>query len=354
MPTRYFYLRETQQQGPIDETELRRLIDAGTVRPETLVWREGAPDWVAARSISELFPGEAHAAPPPLTPPRSAAGSAAADWGRAVAREAGETARVTASQIGRLIGLGSARWDDHRLARKAVDAQAEFGLRLFEGGLGDEELRSRLVQLDEQITGLEWTKASTREVEAERRGVLVRLAEPYLNASPPAGMELEYERARAALLAEQQAHERAARERAGLLPGDDLQRRRLAIGAAVILLGVLLLGWLVCGGSWSSGMGDDEHSSRLVGEWSGTTKGATTFTTRLEFEPDGRVLWHQDSEEGAGTWRVKRVDGVRYTLEVLNDVQPDRKWAWVMAFNGDDEFTITGFDTVPITVQRQK
>jgi hypothetical protein len=262
---------------------------------------------------------------------------------------------VTAAQISRLVGLGSARWVDRRLSRRAVDAQAELGLRLFERGLGDTELRNRLVQLDDCVADSERSRASTRKSDVERRGLLIRLAAPYCNRPPPAGLEREHSRALAALAAGQEAHRRASQEQARLLPADNAQRRRLATGVAVLAVGALVAGWLVV--DWFR---DDRHPSILIGEWMGKTEWVITFTTRFEFARDGRVFWHQDfgaiapAIEGTGTWRVQSAAGTRYTLEVVDALRPDETWGWVIVFNGDDEFTITGYDDMPITVHRQK
>jgi len=43
----WYYADDNNQQfGPITEDELTRLAGAGTVHDQTLVWREGMPDWV--------------------------------------------------------------------------------------------------------------------------------------------------------------------------------------------------------------------------------------------------------------------------------------------------------------------
>lgn len=358
MAPRYFYLQETVQHGPVSEAELRRLACAGTVGPETLVWREGAPDWAPASRIAGLFPssGDSAEAPPPL--PGSGAipnRGPAAEWVRSLTSETRAIARVTAAQLHRLSRLGRARWQNHRLSRRAVDLQAEFGQRLRESGLGASELHNRLKELDEQIAGMEWTRASSREAEAERRGLLVRLAAPFLDGAAPAGMEAEHAQACEAIRAERAAHQRALQERAGLLPEDATQRRRLAIGVAALLGGLLVALWAVL-----AGREDHEHPSRLLGTWEGQTAWIITFTTRFEFQEDGRVSWHQDfgdvapDKSGSGAWRVEHVEGDRYALEIKYDDDPDPTRPWNIVFQGEDEFTVTGFDDIPITVQRRQ
>lgn len=41
----WFYASNGQQAGPISEAELEALLRAGTINPQTLVWREGMTDW---------------------------------------------------------------------------------------------------------------------------------------------------------------------------------------------------------------------------------------------------------------------------------------------------------------------
>lgn len=50
--------------GPVSEEEAKRLIEEGTIRPDTLVWKNGLNEWVRAdgTSLGILF----HRTPPPL------------------------------------------------------------------------------------------------------------------------------------------------------------------------------------------------------------------------------------------------------------------------------------------------
>jgi len=69
----WFYAKDNKQLGPVSAAELKQLADAGTLRPDDLVWREGMDDWQPARKIKGLFE---EAAPPPPSgarPPRPAA-----------------------------------------------------------------------------------------------------------------------------------------------------------------------------------------------------------------------------------------------------------------------------------------
>ena len=41
----WYYALANERQGPIDDATLDGLIAAGTVTPDTLVWRAGMTDW---------------------------------------------------------------------------------------------------------------------------------------------------------------------------------------------------------------------------------------------------------------------------------------------------------------------
>ncbi len=42
---KWYYAEGGSQQGPVEETELNRLVTLGTVRADTLVWHEGLASW---------------------------------------------------------------------------------------------------------------------------------------------------------------------------------------------------------------------------------------------------------------------------------------------------------------------
>ncbi|MEO8588021.1 MAG: DUF4339 domain-containing protein [Flavobacteriales bacterium] len=71
--TKYHIHNGQQQEGPFDKEELR----AKVIKPTTLVWYEGASDWIEAGKIDELkdlftVPPPLKASPPPLGAPVSA------------------------------------------------------------------------------------------------------------------------------------------------------------------------------------------------------------------------------------------------------------------------------------------
>jgi hypothetical protein len=53
----WFFASQGQQQGPVSEAQLRDLIAAGKVTPETLVWTEGMANWLKAGDIPGLLAG---------------------------------------------------------------------------------------------------------------------------------------------------------------------------------------------------------------------------------------------------------------------------------------------------------
>jgi membrane protease subunit (stomatin/prohibitin family) len=67
--TQWYAAINNQQAGPFSETELRQLAGQGQITPESLVWKQGLPDWTAAKNLPELS-GIFRAGPPPLPPQR--------------------------------------------------------------------------------------------------------------------------------------------------------------------------------------------------------------------------------------------------------------------------------------------
>jgi TM2 domain-containing membrane protein YozV len=51
----WYYSVDGDRQGPIGGAELKKLAEAGTLKPTDLVWKDGMADWVQARSIKGLF-----------------------------------------------------------------------------------------------------------------------------------------------------------------------------------------------------------------------------------------------------------------------------------------------------------
>lgn len=79
----WYYEQAGNQHGPIADDEMSALMQAGTVRPETLVWHEGQAGWQPAIDVvpQQLRP-DATGAPPPLpsAEPTDMRGDAEPQW----------------------------------------------------------------------------------------------------------------------------------------------------------------------------------------------------------------------------------------------------------------------------------
>ena len=69
--TKEWYFQEGDKRiGPIAAAALKKLAESGRITPETLVWRNGTPEWVKAGTIRGLITTSIPpAAPPPLDSP---------------------------------------------------------------------------------------------------------------------------------------------------------------------------------------------------------------------------------------------------------------------------------------------
>ena len=54
----YYISGDQQQHGPLAESDLGGLVQAGTITPQTMMWKEGMTDWQpASNSLPQLFSG---------------------------------------------------------------------------------------------------------------------------------------------------------------------------------------------------------------------------------------------------------------------------------------------------------
>ena len=53
-PHTWFYEVRGESVGPVSESELRTLLDSGTISMETLVWKESLSDWMPASRLGQL------------------------------------------------------------------------------------------------------------------------------------------------------------------------------------------------------------------------------------------------------------------------------------------------------------
>jgi hypothetical protein len=66
-PEWYYFVNNTQV-GPVPLDELKAAVASGKLAPTDLVWQDGTPDWVAARTVPGLFPGTATKPAPSSAP----------------------------------------------------------------------------------------------------------------------------------------------------------------------------------------------------------------------------------------------------------------------------------------------
>ncbi len=72
---KWYYVDRGEKRGPCEISQLRRFITSGSLRRDTLIWREGMADWIQASTIPELakefstVPEEIEAKPLPTMPP---------------------------------------------------------------------------------------------------------------------------------------------------------------------------------------------------------------------------------------------------------------------------------------------
>lgn len=65
----WHYVNQGQQAGPVTEEELLALVREGKVAPDTLVWREGMPNWTPFSQSGISAAPASSPMPPPAQPP---------------------------------------------------------------------------------------------------------------------------------------------------------------------------------------------------------------------------------------------------------------------------------------------
>src|SRR5262249_61998277 len=72
----YYLDGARNQQGPVPADEVARLIRAGTIRRDTMMWYPGMPDWRPAGQVNDFASLFGQAAPRPSSPSPPAFASA--------------------------------------------------------------------------------------------------------------------------------------------------------------------------------------------------------------------------------------------------------------------------------------
>lgn len=47
----WYYAQDSDRRGPVSDSEFEALVANGTIKPETLVWQEGMPNWVPLATV---------------------------------------------------------------------------------------------------------------------------------------------------------------------------------------------------------------------------------------------------------------------------------------------------------------
>lgn len=285
----FFYRSGDQEIGPLSTPQLKQHAANGQLQPEDRVWTEDTPQGCRARKIKDLFgedgqePARAaafEAPPPPLPPalpvPSSAAHAAPAAMGpvagpsrsyagialgvlRRVFTELFLSFKALFSQIGRTISYLKARRGIQRADREATAALQALGAKIESVGRGESGLRSQLASLRDRRQAMTQANAPTNLLDAEERGLLMRLATPYLD-SPDPQPTLEPELARARQLKGFLAAAGQQQQVQQLLPAQWSDRLRVVGGLLLVIVGVWYSpGWL---GSGKRAVSSLFHSNR--------------------------------------------------------------------------------------------
>src|SRR5580698_3039609 len=72
----WYYAENNERRGPVEDAAFQTLVSAGTVKPDTLVWRDGFADWIPYSEAASAVAASATASTSPggvITGPASSA-----------------------------------------------------------------------------------------------------------------------------------------------------------------------------------------------------------------------------------------------------------------------------------------
>lgn len=66
MANQWYYNRDGEKNGPIGDSDLRRMAADGVLKPDDQIWKEGMAEWRKAGAVKGLFPQSPPTSPPPV------------------------------------------------------------------------------------------------------------------------------------------------------------------------------------------------------------------------------------------------------------------------------------------------
>lgn len=203
--------------------------------------------------------------PPPKSPPQANAPPARdiaaqiQQGAQAAQQETVATLRALRDMLGRLLAFGRSGYEQRRLSQELLESQETLGRKMELAGLGDAALRAQLAQLVERRKSVEAAQGPVKVLDAERRGLHLRLAAPYLQSAAPPGLELEHRRLLELQQELQATSMRLGQQRTSLLPEERRDRMRILVGGGA-LAALLLVGFWTF---WPEG----ESSAQSARRW---------------------------------------------------------------------------------------
>jgi S1-C subfamily serine protease len=273
----WLYISGGQRQGPVSQEQLQHLAKSGRLQPTDKVFRQGMPQPVEAQTVPGLFPSAPLTLQPAAEPgvmdlqfsqveeaaPRpSHDGFAKRFFSECIAIVVA-TFQQTIKPLSFVFGKGKGK----KLRQRAEETQLLLGQRLYEIEHGDAKLRGKIRMLGERVHSIQAVKGDAREPLAERKDLLLKLADPMLaGASAPDAIEGEHARARDAK-AKLDAHEESMKGAlGGLLPANATGWRRIAIGYSICFCFFLVFAAIFAAIGHSVLVAQNDKNAKLAAE----------------------------------------------------------------------------------------
>ncbi|WP_039006185.1 GYF domain-containing protein [Xanthomonas cerealis] len=124
----YYADAARQRHGPLSTATLLERLRDGLLERDSLVWREGLPEWRPLHALADELGLPTTATPPPLPPPARATTAAAAPAGGVGALVAVVVGAVLLTIIGILAAIALPAYQDYTLRAKATQAIGSVAL----------------------------------------------------------------------------------------------------------------------------------------------------------------------------------------------------------------------------------